>query len=182
MNGLLTAADSLLLVVDIQERLAPAVEAGDAATARTVLLLEAARVLQVPVVVSEQYPAGLGPSVASVRERVAEADRYPKVTFSCVGDAAIRARLLAAGRRQVVAVGMETHVCVLQSAFGLAALGLAPYIVEDAVASRRASDRAAGLARMRAAGIGIVSAEMVVFEWLERAGSAQFKELSRLVK
>jgi len=182
MSALLEADRSLLLVVDVQERLAPAMDGGDAALARTLLLVEAARTLRVPIVVSEQYPAGLGPTLAPLLERLGEVERLPKTHFSCADDPAIRERVFAAGRRQIIVVGMEAHVCVLQSALGFAAQGLATYVVDDAVASRRASDKSAGLARMRDAGTAVVTSEMVVFEWLGRAGTPEFKALSRAVK
>jgi nicotinamidase-related amidase len=182
MNELLTAESSLVLVVDVQERLAPAMDASESAVARTRILVDAARILGVPVLASEQYPAGLGATLPVLAERIPGADRLAKTHFSCVADPRLRARLADAGRGQVLVAGMETHVCVLQTALDLLAQGWTPYLVEDAVASRRPSDRAAGIARMRAAGVRVVTSEMAAFEWLVRAGTAQFKEISRLVK
>lgn len=182
MSELLSAESSLVLVVDVQERLAPAMGEGEAAVERTRILVDAARILDVPVLASEQYPAGLGATLPVLAERIPQEDRLAKTHFSCVADEEIRRRLAESGRSQILVAGMEAHVCVLQTALGLLALGLSPYLVEDAVASRRSSDRAAGIARMRAAGVRVVTTEMAAFEWLVRAGTPRFKEVSRLVK
>ena len=179
---LLSAADSALLVVDLQERLMPAIDGGAAVLARAGLLLRAARRLGVPARASEQYPKGLGPTVPEIAELLDLGAVATKLTFSALREPACAEMIEQLAGDTVVVAGAETHVCVLQTVMDLLAQGRAVHVVEDAVGSRRASDKAAGLARMARAGAVIVTAEMVVFEWLERAGTPEFKELVGLLK
>ena len=150
--------------------------------ARTAILLAAAGRLGVPVVASEQYPQGLG----HTDERLAlpEGGRtFAKLAFSAAARPRDRAPTSQGlGRRQLVLCGMETHVCVLQTALGLQAMGWDVAVAADAVGSRHAERRQLGLERMRDQGIAIVDSEMVVFEWLGAAGTPEFKELSRLIR
>ncbi len=179
---LLDARQSVLFVVDIQARLAPAIAGAEGIIARTRILLAAAARLGVPVLVSEQYPQGLGHTDERLLPLPDGTCVLPKTCFSAAADPALRAHLEAFGRRQVVLVGMETHVCVLQTALGLKAADYAVAVVADAVGSRLPERRALGLARMRHHGVEVVDSEMVVFEWLAAAGSPAFKELSRLIR
>ena len=173
---------SVLLVIDVQERLAPATAEPDRVIANCAVLMKAAARLDVPVLVSEQYPKGLGPTVGALRGLAADADIYPKLHFSCADDPGYRARLDALGRRQAILAGMETHVCVLQTALGAKAIGYQVAVVGDAVSSRAPDNKAAALARMAANGIEVVTTEMIVFEWLGQAGTEAFRELSALIK
>jgi nicotinamidase-related amidase len=170
---------SSLLVIDIQERLLPAIHEGERVIENTAWLLRIAGELGVPVVLSEQYPRGLGHTVPSLLELVEEDAVVEKVHFSCAASPECRARLDALGRDQVVITGMEAHVCVLQTALGLAAAGREVYVVADAVSSRRPADAELGLARMRHGGVQVVSREMVAFEWLHQAGTDTFRDISR---
>ncbi len=179
---LLARERSLLFVVDVQERLLPAMAAGEACVARIRLLLEGARHLGVPVMASEQYPKGLGPTVAPVREALGAAPVFEKITFSCARDATIREAVLASGRRQLVLCGIEAHVCVLQTALDFTAEGLRVAVVADAVDSRRRESRRRALVRLRQHGVELVESEMVLFEWLERAGTNEFRTIARLVR
>jgi nicotinamidase-related amidase len=173
---------SLLFVVDIQSRLAPAIAGAEAAIARARILLAAAARLEVPIVVSEQYPEGLGHTDERLLPLPEGACILPKLAFSAARDAAISSHLAGLGRRQIVLVGMETHVCVLQTALGLKEAGYEVAVVADAVGSRLPERRALGLERLRAHGVDIVDSEMVVFEWLGEAGTPMFRELIRLIK
>lgn len=182
---MLSAIHSQLLLVDVQEKLAPAVVDAEAITARCAFVLACARQLGVPFTVSEQYPKGLGPTVASLMEAVGNAPRLPKVAFSALGDAALADRiggLRGEGRGQLVLIGIEAHVCVLQTAFDARRAGYDVFVVADAASSRTVRDRDAGFARMAAGGISVVTAEMVMFEWLEKAGTADFKSLSQMIR
>lgn len=180
---LLRADLSLLLVIDIQERLLPAMADPQSVEAGAARLMRAARRLGVPLLVSEQYPKGIGPTVASLAALATPDETLEKLSFSCAAEPAIQARLgLMGPRRQAVLCGIEAHVCVLQSALGLIAAGWSVAVVEDAVSSRRAGDRDAGLRRLAAAGATIATVEMVLFEWLERAGTAEFRDLLKLIK
>lgn len=173
---------SLLLVVDIQEKLAPAIFGGDAAIANNVRLLCGARQLGVPVFVSEQYVRGLGPSLPEIREAATGARFFEKTHFSCTGEPGVVDMLRASGRRQIVLTGMEAHVCVLQTAFGLIEAGFAVFLVADAAASRSPENRSAAIERMRAGGVHIVTSEMVLFEWLEKAATEEFRATLPLLR
>jgi nicotinamidase-related amidase len=171
-----------LLVVDVQERLLPAMQDPMAVVRNAGILMQAAARLGVPIVVSEQYPRGLGSTVAELRHLAPPDAILPKLSFSCAEDPGLRRRLEDLGRSQVVVCGIETHVCVLQTALGLASGGWVPFAIADATSSRSLANRDAGLARLRADGIEVATTEMAVFEWLGRAGTAEFKEISRLIK
>ncbi|HZH27144.1 MAG TPA: isochorismatase family protein [Azospirillaceae bacterium] len=177
---LIAAERSVLLVVDVQERLAPAIHGGEAATRAIEVLMRAAARLEVPRLVTEQYPAGLGATVPALAALTAPHERMEKIHFSAVAEPEFLARL--GPRPDVVVCGFEAHVCVLQTTLGLLASGRRVCVVADGVSSRRPADAAAGLRRMAAAGAEVVTAEMVVFEWLRRAGTPEFKDLLRLIK
>jgi nicotinamidase-related amidase len=179
---LIRAAQSQLLVVDVQERLAPSVPQAERIVARTRILLDAAGLVQVPVTVSEQYPKGLGATLPALAPLPQGAVVLDKVAFSCWREPRLRRAIEAAKRPQVVLCGMETHVCVLQTAVDLREAGLDVFVVADAVGSRAEESRRLGLERMRDRGIDVVDSEMVVFEWAERAGTDLFRALVRLVK
>lgn len=173
---------SLLLVVDVQAKLAPAIFEGEAAVANNVRLLAGAGQLGVPRYVSEQYVRGLGPSLPAIREAAGDACFFEKMHFSCTGEPGVLEMLRAAGRRQIVLTGMETHVCVLQTAFGLVEAGFSVFLVADAASSRSPENRSAAIERMRAGGVHIVTTEMVLFEWLHRAGTDEFRAMLPLIK
>lgn len=182
MTGRLQRHDCLVLVVDVQERLAPAIADGSAVTAACRRLVLAARRLGVPVLVSEQYPKGLGPTVEPLRAALGDAPRLAKTSFSCAGEPAIAAAVEASGRRTLLLCGMEAHVCVLQSALGFRERGFEVALVADATGSRRAESRALALERARAEGCAVIDVEMAIFEWLERAGTEEFRALAPLLK
>ena len=174
--------DSLLLLVDLQEKLAPAIFDSERVIANSVRLLEGARQLGVPAFVSEQYVRGLGPSVAAIRTAAMDAHFFEKTHFSCAAEPGVIDMLRAARRPQVILTGTETHVCVLQTAFGLLGAGFEVFLVADAASSRTPENRNAAIERMRAAGIQIVTSEMVLFEWLHAAGTDEFRRLLPLIK
>jgi nicotinamidase-related amidase len=172
------AAQSTLLIIDIQERLLPAIADGAALVAHAGWLLQVAQRIGVPVLLTEQYSKGLGPTIATLRTAVDAQCIIEKLHFSAVSDGQLLAQV-GAERSQFVVAGSEAHVCVLQTVLDLLARGHAVFVVEEAVASRQASDKALALARMQQAGAQIVSREMVAFEWLEKAGNDLFRTISR---
>lgn len=176
---LMNAEKSTLLVVDFQERLMPAIHQADAVVATGLWLIEIAQRLAVPVLASEQYPQGLGRTVAAIRERLPAEVFMEKIHFSCAAEEDCLQQINRLGREQVVVIGAEAHVCVLQTALGLRLAGKEVYLVADGVSSRSPRDVELALSRMRAEGIRIVSREMVAFEWLHRAGTEQFRQISR---
>lgn len=178
---LVSRVRSVLLIVDAQERLAPAVSGGEACIERCRVLLEAARRLDVPVLATEHYPQGIGPLVPRLRTLVPAGRIFEKIRFCAADCPDVLEALGALDREQVVIGGMEAHVCVLQSALGLAARGFQPVVVADAVASRDPAERERALRRLEAHGIDVASSEMVVFEWLERGDTDAFRAILPLI-
>jgi len=182
---LLDASKSTLLLVDMQERLLPAMSGGLDVEERCDILLRAAKALDVPITLSEQYPKGLGHTVEKLAEQAAGSPVFQKLAFSCWRDAALKKHMIAhheAGRPLVILAGIEAHVCVMQTAADLSAAGLGVRAVADAMASRAPSSHALALERMRQHGEAVVNTEMAVFELLGRAGTPEFKALSALVR
>lgn len=169
----------MLLLIDLQQRLVPAIHDNEAMVARSARLAEAARLLDVPVRATEQYPAGLGPTVAALADFPQAV--LPKTTFSAVEDPGFPA-LLPAGAGQIVIAGCEAHVCVLQTALGLLGTGHRVFLAADAIGSRDPADRDAGIARARQNGAEIVTSEMVLFEWLRDSRHPKFREVQKLLR
>lgn len=179
------AHDSALVIVDVQERLAPAMlpDARREVLETVRILLAAAGELAVPVVATEQYPKGLGETVPEVSGHFpGNAVVVSKDSFSCCGERAFTEALAATGRSQVVIAGMEAHVCVVQTAVELLEAGYAPFVVADGVCSRRAAHHANALHRLRSLGVTVSNVESVLFEWLQRAGTDEFRKLSKLIR
>jgi nicotinamidase-related amidase len=169
---------SMLLVVDLQERMVPAIPDRDRVVANAAWLVRLAQRLGVPVAATEQYAKGLGTTVDAVRAILPEGAIAGKTRFSCVA-AQCLASLPGHDRPQVVLVGVEAHVCLLQTALELLEEGKEVYVVADCVGSRRAFDRDVALERLRQEGARIVTREMVAFEWLGEAATPLFREVSR---
>jgi len=176
---LITAEGAVLLLIDLQQRLVPAIDDHEAVVARAVRLAEAAQLLDVPIRATEQNPARLGSTVAPLAA-------YPqatlaKTTFSAAADPGFPA-LLPAGAGQVIVAGCEAHVCVLQTVLGLLGSGRQVIVAADAVGSRDPADRSAALDRARQHGAEIVTSEMVLFEWLYDSRHPKFREVQKLLK
>ena len=182
---LVDAKKATLLLVDVQERLLPAMTGGPEVEKRCQLLIRAAKALDVPITVSEQYPKGLGRTVEGLTAELGNAPVFEKITFSCWKDKAIKDHMIShheKGRPLVILAGIESHVCVMQTAADLSAAGFGVFAVADAMASRAPSSHALALDRMRQNGVSVVNTEMVMFELLGQAGTPEFKALSALVK
>jgi nicotinamidase-related amidase len=198
---LLRSEESVLLLVDIQERFRPTISGMDGVIRRSSILARAALRLGIPILVSEQYPKALGSTVEELRTLLpAGTPVFDKLCFSAASCEPLAAKLksysspsggfgfaAASGpsaqpRRQAVLCGVEAHVCVLQTALELQSAGWSVHVVEDAVASRAESDRSAAMERLVRHGVDKVTSEMVVFEWLREAGTPEFKELQALIK
>jgi nicotinamidase-related amidase len=179
----LDRARAAVLVVDIQSRLTPAMPPDTLARVLkyTRALVGAAKELGLPVLATEQYPKGLGPLVAEVRE-VLPSPPLEKVHFSCGADPAFAAALEKTGRRQVIVCGMETHVCVFQTVRDLVAAGYEVHVCADAVSSRTEEHRRVGLELCREAGAIVTLAETAIFDLLHRAATDEFRKVSPLVK
>lgn len=177
--------NSLLLIIDIQTRLGQAMPTKvlNRVISNTALLSRAAGLLDVPVLVTEQYPQGLGPTITDISNALpATAVTLDKTAFSCVAAQGFDDALERANRKQMLIVGMESHICVLQSALDLLTAGYDVYVVEDAVCSRRLENYQNALDRLRQAGVGIISAESAIFEWLVHSRHEHFKVISAMLR
>ncbi|HJN13998.1 MAG TPA: hydrolase [Armatimonadota bacterium] len=171
--------DAVLVIVDVQERLFPHIDRGDAVAANIVRLLQFADIVDLPVILTEQTK--LGPTISPILAELPEAEPIGKLDFSCFGSEEFRGAVRELRRRTLILVGIEAHICVAQTAMG----ALPDYrvqIVDDAVASRSPADRAIGVERMRQAGCTITSTEMLMYEILQRAGTDEFRAVLKLVK
>jgi len=173
---------SFLLIVDVQERLLPAMAAPEPTLRNATILLKAAGRLGVPVLASEQYPKGLGRTVSALAKLLPLGAVFEKVSFSCLGDDGLADRIASLGRNQAVVCGIEAHVCVLQTALALANNGYEAFVVRDAVTSRAPMSVETAVARFQKSGVEVVTTEMVAFEWLTRAATDEFKDVSRLIR
>jgi nicotinamidase-related amidase len=177
-------AHPVLVVVDVQERLFNAMDAErrDDMVANVKILVSAAHRLGVPVMVTEQYPRGLGRTLPELRTLLGEAPPVEKTAFSCAGADGFLDRLRALGAERVILTGIEAHVCVLLTALDLLGRGMGVSIVADAVCSRRSANLEIGLEQARQAGAVITATETVVFQLLGSADSDAFRELSKLLR
>lgn len=176
---------AVLLVIDIQERLLAAMSAvgRERLIGSTVTLIRGAQALGVPILLTEQYPKGLGPTAAPVRAALPEGlQALTKLEFSSAGTVGAELGELGAGPRQVILCGMETHVCVYQTARDLRAQGHQVYVAADAVLSRTEDNRGYGLGLMASAGAVIGCVESALFDLCQRAGTPEFKVISSLVR
>lgn len=195
----LAISNAQLLIIDMQQRLMPHIAEREFVLEQAVRMIRGAAAMKLPITLSEQYPQGLGATVAEVRAAFETAgagvagetpvvggqgrcDRIEKLTFSCSADPRGRGRLKSLERPHVLMVGIETHVCVLQSALDLLADGLHPVILADAVGSRRPLDRQIAIERMRTAGATISTVESAIYELMHESGTDLFKQILPIVK
>ncbi|HAT2139225.1 TPA: isochorismatase family protein [Legionella pneumophila] len=176
---LLNRADSLLVLIDVQEKLTPAILNLDLFLARCEWLLKLARKLDVPVLASEQYPKGLGRTVSPLSSYINQEECIEKIHFSCMQEPQYINLLKGYNKNQLILIGIEAHVCVLQTAIEMKGYGFDVFVVVDGVSSRSEFDLKYGLKRMKQNGIHLITAEMVLFEWLKQAGTAEFKAISK---
>ncbi|HBN89617.1 hydrolase [Rheinheimera aquimaris] len=176
---LLKAEHSLVLLIDMQQKLSPAIFEHKEVEQAAAWVLQVAIQLDVPVWATEQYPQGLGPTVPALAELVQPAQMLQKMHFSALKEPHIASSLACAERKQVVVLGTETHVCVLQSVFDLLDLGYQVFVVTEAVGSRTEQNKQLALSRMQQAGAQIISKEMLAFEWLQCCGTDTFRQISK---
>jgi nicotinamidase-related amidase len=170
------------VVVDIQERLFPHIHEHDRLAVNVKKLIKGLKILKVPLIVTQQYTKGLGQTITPVAEALGEFEPLEKVTFSCYGDPDFVNILSASGKNHIILMGIETHVCVMQTAMDLLDIGYEVIIIEDCVSSRRLNDKQVALKRMRDDGVIITTYESILFELLNVAGTEEFKAISNLVK
>lgn len=181
-NYLLDKEDAVLLIVDIQERLAVVMKEKDRVVKNCQHLIELAKMINLPIVVTEQYPKGLGRTVPELRDAIPDYLPIEKIAFNCCGEPAFAAEIRKLGKKKVIISGMETHICVLQTTTGLLKEGFVPHVVQDAICSRTEENWRTGLELMRDAGAVVTCTETVLFQLLKAAGTEEFKKISQRIK
>ncbi len=176
--------EAVLVVVDVQDALMKKMnpEVGEKVVRNIRTLLAFARHMAIPVLMTEQYPKGLGPTVSGIRTEAGSILPVEKLSFSCCGVETFNAKLNQTGRNQVVLVGIETHVCILQTADDLLRTGREVYAVADAICSQRKLDWEVGLRWMEKEGAMISTTEIIAFQLLKEAGTEEFRALSKWLK
>lgn len=175
---LIDRKNSLLLVIDVQERLAPAMDSPRQVINNCARLVGAARQMKIPFLITEQYPKGLGQTMIDLRQAAGEEAEYvAKIHFSCAKEPEIMQKIIDSGKKQIIIAGAETHICLTQTSMDLKKLGYEVFVVSNASSSRDAAQNIIALQRMAHNGIDVVTSEMVIFEWLEQAGTDEFKEI-----
>ncbi len=171
-----------LLIVDIQQRINAVMKYGEVVVKNTVKLIQGFKTFELPIFITEQYRKGLGPTEPQILEELDDVKIIEKLTFSCCGSTELKAQLLDKNIQQIALCGIETHVCVQQTALDLIANDFQVYLVRDAVSSRNKIDHKTAIERMRDEGVIITTAESVLFELLVKAKTDEFKEISKIVK
>ena len=180
---ILNIEDSLVLIIDVQEKLLNAVFNKASLEKRAEIIAGAAKILEIPVVVTEQYPKGLGATVEGLKKTLAEDTQYfEKTAFSALENQEVLEALKKSGKKQVVIFGIETHICVSQTTNALINEGFEVSVIRDACGSRAELEYSAGINRMKDNGAHILTTEIVLFEWLKSAKHPNFKEVQTLIK
>ena len=174
--------DSILCVVDIQEKLLPHISNHQQVVKQSVMLIEAAKILEVPLVVSEQVPRALGPTVPQTKEHLQDIEIIEKTSFSCMACEDYEKTLQSIGKKTLVLCGIEAHVCIMLTALEAMEKGYRVVVAADAVGSRTDANCQLALARMRQEGVVITSAEMMIMEWTGGASHPRFRDIIKLVK
>jgi nicotinamidase-related amidase len=180
--NLLRKDDALLVIVDIQTKLLNVIFEKESVLSSCSKLIRAAKILEIPMIMTEQYPKGMGPTDPEILKLLKNTKAIEKLHFSCCGAQDFNKKIGSFGKKQIIVMGIEAHVCVLQTVHDLLHLGYFVYVPYDAVSSRKDSDYRNALDRMRQAGAVIGSVESAVFELLEKAGTPVFKEISKIIK
>jgi len=178
----LKKAGCVLVVVDIQEKLLPAIHDFTSVLDRSVKMVTAAKALDVPMLFTQQYTKGLGPTHSAITGLLPEFSYLEKTTFNCFGAPGFDEALAKLDAKTLVLIGIETHICVCQTALEALRRGYDVHVVADAIGSRTTANRAIGLDRIRQAGGVITATELTIYEWVERADSAEFKLILPLLK
>lgn len=176
----LTPNDTTALIIDLQEKIVPAMREASTLVARSRFLLAGLAVYSVPIVSTRQYPKGLGDTLPEIKELAPSATVFDKTTFSCLETPSIRAHIVQSSRPNILLAGIETHICVLQTALDLIELGKTVYLVVDCVSSRSELDHNVALQRLIGAGVIPTTSETSLFELARAAGSPEFKAISKL--
>lgn len=173
--------NSILVIIDVQQRYLPHLEESEIMLKNIGILMQASKKLSIPTIITEQYPQGLGHTDTEL-SRLNPIKPVEKISFSSCGEDNFNSEIKKTNRSHVILTGIETHVCVLQTALDLIKNGYCVHLVEDAVRSRQELKRKIGTELMRQAGVVITCTETIIFQWLEKSGTSEFKEIQKLVK
>lgn len=178
----LDKADTALVIIDIQDKLAAVMKVKDEVIKNCLHLIELSKMLNIPIIVTEQYPKGLGHTVAEIKEQLPSYQPVEKLTFSCCEEPNFLNEIKKLNKKTIILTGMETHICVLQTCIGLLREGYHVHLVRDAVCSRSKENWKTGVKFMRDAGAVITCTETVLFQLLKVAGTEEFKTISKRIK
>jgi len=179
---ILNKNNSVLVIVDIQDKLAVIMKHKEKVVSNCLHLIEVSKLLNIPVIVTEQYPKGLGHTINEIKEALPSYEPFDKVTFDCCKGDGFLEKIASLKRKQIILTGMETHVCVLQTCLSLLKEKYTVHLVSDAVCSRKKDDYLTGRELMRDAGAVVTCAETVLFQLLEKAGTPEFKTIINRIK
>ncbi len=173
---------AVLVIIDLQERLLPVIPGREEIIANNLKLIESLSLLGLPVVFTEQYRRLLGPTVGRIKEKLQDLTPTAKMSFNCCREPGFLAALESSGKKQIILTGVETHVCLLQTAINLQKLGFQVYLAADAGGSRHQRDELLALAIMRQAGVVVCSTEMIIFQLLRTAEAEEYKKILKIIK
>ncbi len=174
--------DTIAVCIDIQEKFTGIIYEFETILKNSQLLIDGLNILDLPIIITEQYPKGLGYTIPEIKTHLNEYNPIEKLAFSCCGSDEFCSVLKTTSKKNIIVFGIEAHVCVLQTVIDLLEMGYQPVLVEDCVSSRRKKDRDIALARMRQEGAILTSSESILFELSRIAGTEKFKQISKLVK
>jgi len=174
--------NAVLIIVDVQEKLTNVMCEKERLCKELAKLIKGIKVLEVPIILTEQNPKGLGVTIPEIKALLPDLDPIYKMAFSCLGEEEFPKHLQALDRKQIILTGIETHVCVYQSAMDLVDAGYDVQVVVDCVSSRTLANKEIALDKMRKAGIDITSTEIILFELLKTADSPKFREIASIIK
>ena len=178
----LSIHNSVLVIVDMQERIIPKIFDSRAVVGNAVTLIKSAEILNIPIIVTEQYPKGLGPTIPEIKDLIIPWQPIEKICFSCFSNNNFSKKLKGLGKNNLILCGIESHVCITQTALDGLKLNYAVFFVKDAISSRTKTNKETGFERMAQAGAIPVSTEMVVFELLREAGTDKFKQIVSMIR
>jgi nicotinamidase-related amidase len=181
-NFILQKSGTILVIIDMQEKLASAMNKKELIVRNCLNLIEAVKLLSIPFILTEQYPKGLGPTVSEIKDALPSHEPIKKMAFDCCKEEDFLEKINSSHKKQVLLSGMETHICVLQTCLSLLSQGFAVHVVGDAVCSRKKTDFRTGIEMMRSAGAVITGTETALFQLLEKAGTDDFREISERIK
>ena len=180
---ILNIEDSLVLIIDIQEKLLNATFNKNLLEKKAEIITKSANILNIPIIITEQYPKGLGSTIDCIKNSTNNSTKYyEKTSFSALDDANLAEEIKKENKKQIIIFGIETHICVNQTVTALIKAGYEVHVISDACGSRSEMEYSAGLSRMKDNGAHIITTEIALFEWLKSAKHEKFKEIQNLIK